>query len=192
MKGPKLKNGLTPQEECAVQELAYMCDVQRYADLEGDNNFRACQYLAYKKAYPNTKASVDSLYVMASRLFNKVKVRLRFDEIMQQQMDRAAKRHAMDKERIIGELKELADLDPRDFYIMDRQTGVMRVRKKYELSKKAHRAVVRMTRYGYDTINYLDVIRKISEICGWDADKNVNLNAGNSLLGEIRFGFNED
>lgn len=164
-------NGLTPQEEVFAQELAYLCLGQNLGKIGEDVRYEPYLYMAYKKAYPRTKANITSLYSMASRLAKKVKIRSRFEQLLQAQEAAICEATADDVKK---RLNALLGLTPMDYVIQDPDTGVWRKRKEHELSVTAFWAVKRISRYGYDRLSLVEIVDSLAKLNGWNAATTLN------------------
>lgn len=177
----KDKNGLTYQQEQFCQ---YVVDAY-------GNDTRGILVAAYRKAYNcKSDAKVETHWSSASRLMSDPKVTARIEQLRQEQSRLAT----ISRERIISDDVSIIDLDPLDLWTIDEKTGRWRMRFINEIPKKT-RKLLKFVRVGKNLVPEVDkdaAKKRLIEVLGFAAAKDVNLNAMNSMIGELRIGFDDD
>ena len=177
----KNKHGLTHQQEMFCQ---YVVDAY-------GTDTRGILVNAYRKAY-NCKndARANSHYECASRLFDNVKIKSRIEQLQEEQQRLAT----INRERIISDDVRILDLDPLDLWIEDTKTGKWRMRFLHEIPKQTRKLLKFVTR-GNKIVPDVDkdaARKRLIEVLGFSAAKDINLNSNNSMIGELRIGFDDE
>ncbi len=188
----------TPQEEAFAREVAYMMFGSDIKRLGIDVRCETTLYLAYKKAYPRTKATTSSLYNMASRLFKKAKIRQRIEE-QTQQFESAVVEATAGK--VSHMLDQMLSLTPNDFVIVDEETGNPRKRREHELSTTAWWLIKRTTKYGYEKMTLTEIADTLAKFKGWYKPQEMTITANGEgataddivlMFGGKRYGKEDD
>ncbi len=177
----KNKHGLTHQQEMFCQ---YVVDAY-------GTDTRGILINAYRKAYNcKNEAQAATHYVKASLLFKEDKIRIRIEQLQEQQQQLAT----INRERIISDDVRILDLDPLDLWIEDAKTGKWRMRYLHEIPKSTRKLLKFVTR-GNKIVPDVDkdaARKRLIEVLGFNAAKDINLSTTNSMIGELRIGFDDE
>lgn len=177
----KNKYGLTPQQELFCQ---YVVDAY-------GNDTKGVLVAAYRKAY-NCKndAQANTHYANASRLMANSKITARVEELREEQSRLAS----ISRERIISDDVDILDLDPLDLWTIDAKTGRWRMRYLHEIPKRTRR-LLKFSRVGKNIVPEVDkdaARKRLIEVLGFAAAKDIKVSSQSMLGGEIRIGFDDD
>lgn len=177
----KNQHGLTPQQEMFCQ---YVVDAYG-ADTRG------ILVTAYRKAY-NCKndAQASTHYANASRLMDNSKILARVEQL-QEARSRLA---TINRERIISDDVKILDLDPLSLWIEDEKTHQWRMRYLHEIPKDIRR-LLKFTRNGRRLVPDVDkdaAKKRLIDVLGFASAKDININTGGFIDGEIKIGFGDD
>lgn len=177
----KNKHGLTYQQEQFCQ---YVVDAY-------GNDTRGILVAAYRKAY-NCKSDTraNTHYEKASRLYSEVKIRARIEQLREEQAQLAS----ISRERIIADDVNIVELDMLDLWKYDEETGSWRMRSLNEIPKRI-RKLLKVVRTGKKIMFEVDkdaAKKRLIDVLGFAAAKDINVTSQNSVAGELRIGFDDD
>lgn len=176
----KDKNGLTPQQELFCQ---YVVDAY-------GSDTKGILVAAYRKAY-NCKSEEKKgwHYSRASELMNDGKIQGRIEELREEQSRLAS----ITRDQLVSDDVDIINLDPLDLWTIDGKTGRWRMRTLHEIPKKT-RKLLKFVRVGKNIVPEVDkdaAKKRLIDVLGFAAAKDVNLTQHGDLGGEIRIGFDD-
>lgn len=177
----KNKHGLTPQQEMFCQ---YVVDAY-------GTDTRGILVSAYRKAY-NCKndAQLNTHYANASRLMANSKIIARVEQLQEER----ARLATISREKIISDDVKILELDPLSLWIVDENTHQWRMRYLHEIPREIRR-LLKFTRNGKRLVPDVDkdaAKKRLIEVLGYASAKDLNIVTSNSMMGEIRIGFDDD
>lgn len=177
----KNKYGLTHQQELFCQ---YVVDAY-------GNNPKGVLVEAYRRAYNcRNDAKAETHYAKASQLANEDKIRIRIEQLREEQ----ARLATISRERIISDDVALLEIDPLDLWIQDEKSGKWRMRFLNEIPKRI-RKLIKFVRAGKNIIPDVDkdaARKRLIDVLGYASAKELNVNNKGNIIGEIRIGFDDD
>lgn len=160
---------------------------QYYVDVDGNASE------AYRMSYDCSKMKPESVWRNAHELMQNIKVTSRIKEIR----EKRAKESEVKRETVERVLMDIITADPNDLYIVDEQTGKVKMKSPSQLSKRTRNALKKIQndrgKVTYEFNGKTEAARLLGTWNGWDADKNVNIKGGDgNKIGELRIGFDEN
>lgn len=141
--------------------------------------------------YDTSKMQASTVHYSAWELMNNPKITQRIDEL------RAERREASEEQRkeVESHLIDIINADPSELYYTDPTTGQPRIRKPWQLSRKMRHTVKAIRVHG-DNITYelhgkIEAARLLGSWNGWDAPQQLDVRQSNTMIGEIRIGFDD-
>lgn len=159
---------------------------QSYLDTEGNASE------AYRMAYDASNMQPNSIWNAASLLLDNPKVAQRISEI---RAERAAET-TVERRKVEKVLMDIITSDPNDLYIVDSKTGRIKMRTPNQLPKRMRNALKKIKNskgiVEYEFNGKVEAARLLGSWNGWDAPKEVNVNPGSNIKGELRIGFDDE
>ena len=160
---------------------------QYYVDVDGNASE------AYRMSYDCSKMKPESVWRNAHELMQNIKVTSRIKEIR----EKRAKESEVKRETVERVLMDIITADPNDLYIVDEQTGKVKMKSPSQLSKRTRNALKKIQndrgKVTYEFNGKTEAARLLGTWNGWEADKNVNIKGGDgNKIGELRIGFDEN
>ena len=131
---------------------------------------------AYRQAYNVKNSTVESVYVMASRLLKKVQIRLRVEELLKERSK------SLDDERELYRetMRAILETDVTDLFFEDKESGQMKVRSPLQLPRHARKAIKKVTvnkgRITYEFVDKVQAGKALADLEGWEKQKETNVN----------------
>lgn len=129
---------------------------------------------AYRVAYDCTGMKQASVWSLACRLLNNVKVRSRIAEIEAEY----AEASKIDRARVMDVLYDIVKCDPADIYEVDEETGKLKVKSPRQLPRRLRNALKKIKNkrgeVTYEFNGKVDAARLLASMNGWEAPKEVN------------------
>lgn len=160
---------------------------QYYVDVDGNASE------AYRMAYDCSKMKPESVWRNAHEIMQNVKVTSRINEIRAKR----AKESEVKRETVERVLMDIILADPSDLYIVDENTGKVKMKSPSQLPRRTRNALKKMQNkkgeVTYEFNGKTEAARLIGSWNGWEADKNINLKGcDGKKVGELRIGFDEN
>lgn len=159
---------------------------QFYLDTDGNASE------AYRMSYDASNMKPETIWSNASRLLANSKVTARIDEIRKAR----ATASVIERQKVEQVLMDIITADPNDLYLTDPVTGHIKMKKPSQLPKRMRNALKKIKNnrgiVEYEFNGRVEAARLLGSWNGWNAPKEVNVNNGNGLLGEIRIGFGDE
>lgn len=159
---------------------------QYYLDTDGNASE------ALRMAYDVSKSQPESIWSMASRMLDNVKVMSRIEEL---RAERAAN-SAIERKKVEKVLMDIVTADPNDLYLIDPKTGKIKLKTPSQLPKRIRNALKKIKNdkgvVEYEFSGKVEAARLLGSWNGWDAPKDLNIKSTGSMLGELRIGFDDD
>lgn len=175
---------VTANERRLTEKQERFC--QCYLDTDGNASE------AYRMAYDASNMQPNSIWNAASLLLDNPKVSQRIDEI---RAERAAET-VVERRKVEKVLMDIITADPNDLYTVDPKTGRIKMKSPNQLPKRMRNALKKIKNskgvVEYEFSGKVEAARLLGSWNGWDAPKEVNVNAGSNLKGELRIGFDDD
>lgn len=163
---------------------------ERFCQFYFDTDGNASE--AYRMAYDTSNMQPDSVWSLASRLLDNVKVASRIDEIRAER----AENTRIERNRVERVLMDIVTADPNDLYIVDARTGKIKMKTPAQLPKRMRNALKKIKNakgfVEYEMHGKVEAARLLGSWNGWDAPKEVNVKNSGNMMGEIRIGFDDD
>ncbi|MCM1139729.1 MAG: hypothetical protein NC453_14270 [Muribaculum sp.] len=177
----KNQYGLTPQQEEFCQAVA---------DAYGTDK-KGILVAAYRKAY-NCKSSAkeDWHYVRASELYNDSKIKVRIEQLEEEQR----KLCTVSKEELISRNTKILRTDPLRLMKLDPTTGNYIAKRLNEIPVSIRMLVTPQVVHGR-MVYVLDkktAQQVLIDLCGYDAPKDINVKNTGNVNGELKIGFDDD
>ena len=159
---------------------------QYYLDTDGNASE------ALRMAYDVSNSKSESIWSMASRMLDNVKVMSRIEEI---RAERAAN-SVTDRKKVEKVLMDIVTADINDLYISDPKTGRIKFKTPSQLPKRIRNALKKIKNdkgvVEYEFSGKVEAARLLGSWNGWDAPKDLNINSTGGIVGELRIGFDDN
>lgn len=175
---------IKPKNERLTEKQERFCNF--YLDTDGNASE------AYRMAYDASNMKPATIWATASALLDNHKVAIRIDELRAER----AERTRLDRQKVEKVLMDIVTADPNDLYIVNAETGKLKMRTPTQLPKSIRNALKKIKNnrgvVEYELHGRVEAARLLGSWNGWDAPKEVNVNNNGSLLGELRIGFDDE
>ena len=150
---------LTPKQELSCQH---------YVDIGNASE-------AYRLAYNCEKMKQSSVWSLACRLLDNVKVRSRVEELQQQQ----AERFKVNRAKVEKVLMGIVEVDPADMYYVD-ENGKPRLKAPNQMPEHIRKSLKKIKNtkgvVSYEFNGKTEAAKLLASMNGWEAPKEVNVN----------------
>ena len=139
---------------------------------------------AYRLAYNCEKMKQSSVWSLACRLLDNVKVRSRVEELQQQQ----AERFKVNRAKVEKVLMGIVEVDPTDMYYVD-ENGKPRLKAPNQMPEHIRKSLkkIKNTKRGevsYEFNGKTEAAKLLASMNGWEAPKKVEMGGNMAIEGK--------